>query len=64
RQLNALRDPIARLPLEISSEIFLQCLSENPTPDAEIAPTLLLNVCNSWSNIALSTPTLWNVIHV
>ncbi|KAJ6523353.1 hypothetical protein B0H19DRAFT_1201916 [Mycena capillaripes] len=64
RQLNALRDPIARLPLEISSEIFLRCLSGSPTPDAEIAPTLLLNVCNSWSHIALSTPTLWNAIHM
>ncbi|KAJ6523341.1 hypothetical protein B0H19DRAFT_1386466, partial [Mycena capillaripes] len=29
--LNAIRDPVARLPLEISSEIFLQW-SPNPLP--------------------------------
>ncbi|KAJ7046944.1 hypothetical protein C8F04DRAFT_1387461 [Mycena alexandri] len=62
RQLNALRDPIARLPLEISSEIFLQCIPSYPhwqTPKPRVAPMLLLNVCNAWSNIALSNPALW-----
>ncbi|KAJ7046845.1 hypothetical protein C8F04DRAFT_1061935 [Mycena alexandri] len=65
RQLNALRDPIARLPLEISSEIFLQCLrSELPRPDPSAAPMLLLNICNAWTNIALSTPALWAAISI
>ncbi|KAJ6523335.1 hypothetical protein B0H19DRAFT_1201881 [Mycena capillaripes] len=63
RQLNALRDPMARLPLEISSEIFLQCLSES-RPDAGDAPLLLLNVCNSWTDIAVSIPALWASIHL
>ncbi|KAJ7924445.1 hypothetical protein B0H13DRAFT_1194275 [Mycena leptocephala] len=58
-QLNAIRDPLARLPLEISSEIFLQCLPFHPTPGARSAPMLLLNVCNAWTHIALSTPALW-----
>ncbi|KAJ7046798.1 hypothetical protein C8F04DRAFT_1061786 [Mycena alexandri] len=62
RQLNAIRDPVARLPLEISSEIFLQCLSFSPKPSPRAAPMLLLNVCSAWSNIALSTPTLWAAI--
>ncbi|KAJ7774949.1 hypothetical protein B0H16DRAFT_1408086, partial [Mycena metata] len=61
RQLNAIRDPVARLPLEISSEIFLQCLSLSPRPPADprVAPMLLLNICNAWTNIALSNPALW-----
>ncbi|KAJ7649965.1 hypothetical protein FB45DRAFT_1075833 [Roridomyces roridus] len=50
QQLNAIRDPIARLPLDISSDIFLQCLPprsvyprEYPRPQAHDAPLLLLN---------------------
>ncbi|KAJ6577796.1 hypothetical protein B0H19DRAFT_1121407 [Mycena capillaripes] len=62
RELNAIRDPMARLPLEISSDIFLQCLPETPMSDARVAPMLLLNVCNAWSDIALSTPALWAAI--
>ncbi|KAJ7748801.1 hypothetical protein DFH07DRAFT_1035568, partial [Mycena maculata] len=64
RQLNAVRDPVARLPLEISSEIFIQSLSPRPEPGSQNIPMLLLNVCNTWTNIALSTPRLWAVIHV
>ncbi|KAJ7727239.1 hypothetical protein B0H16DRAFT_1697804 [Mycena metata] len=71
RQLNSLRDPLAvsRLPLEISSEIFLQCLPEHspwlpqrPTPRS--APMLLMSICNTWSDIALSTSALWSTIHL
>ncbi|KAJ7924453.1 hypothetical protein B0H13DRAFT_1706754, partial [Mycena leptocephala] len=60
RQLNAIRDPVARLPLEISSEIFLRCLPPfRPTPGARSLPMLLLNVCSAWTHIALFTPALW-----
>ncbi|KAJ7774881.1 hypothetical protein B0H16DRAFT_1684566 [Mycena metata] len=65
RQLNALRDPIAQLPLELSSEIFLQCFDRAlPRPDPSTAPMLLLNICNAWANIALSTPALWAAIFI
>ncbi|KAJ6523347.1 hypothetical protein B0H19DRAFT_1201903 [Mycena capillaripes] len=64
RQLNALRDPVAQLPLEISSEVFFQCLPETPTPDARAVQMLLLNVCSTWTDIALSTPGLWATIHM
>ncbi|KAJ7187151.1 hypothetical protein C8R46DRAFT_285177 [Mycena filopes] len=57
RQLNAIRDPVARLPLELSSEIFLQCA----LPALE-AHTTLLGVCHAWTDIAVSTPTLWSSI--
>ncbi|KAJ7682405.1 hypothetical protein DFH06DRAFT_1160988 [Mycena polygramma] len=63
RQLNAALDPVARLPLEISSEIFLQTLPSIPDrPGLYAAPMLLLNVCHAWSRIALSTPALWAAI--
>ncbi|KAJ7041392.1 hypothetical protein C8F04DRAFT_1230436 [Mycena alexandri] len=40
-QLNVVRDSMARLPLKVSSEIFLPCLSLLPTPGAHI-PMLFL----------------------
>ncbi|KAJ7680144.1 hypothetical protein B0H17DRAFT_73082 [Mycena rosella] len=61
-QLNAIRDPVARLPLEISSEIFIQCLSTHPRPGARHAPMILANICTSWTDISLSTPSLWAAI--
>ncbi|KAJ7472192.1 hypothetical protein FB451DRAFT_315483 [Mycena latifolia] len=62
-QLNALRDPVAQLPFEISSEIFVQCLPSRPAPDARHAPLLLMNICKAWTDIALSTPALWATIY-
>ncbi|KAF7361505.1 F-box domain-containing protein [Mycena sanguinolenta] len=64
RQLNAVLDPVARLPVEISSEIFQQSLSPFPKLGASHIPMLLLNVCNTWKYIALSTPDLWKVIQI
>ncbi|KAJ6510625.1 hypothetical protein C8R45DRAFT_964686 [Mycena sanguinolenta] len=63
RQLNHALDPIARLPLEISSQIFLRCLAPFPTRDAHV-PWLLLSICSAWADIALSTPGLWATIHI
>ncbi|KAJ7766894.1 hypothetical protein B0H16DRAFT_375075 [Mycena metata] len=67
RQLNAIKDPVARLPLEISSEIFLQCLpSEFQVGETSsyVAPMLLLEVCNAWADIAISTPGLWAAFRI
>ncbi|KAF7361285.1 F-box domain-containing protein [Mycena sanguinolenta] len=66
RELNEAVDPIARLPLEISSQIFLQCLApfDEHKLGARHAPLLLLSICNSWSTIALSTPGLWSAIPI
>ncbi|KAJ7218864.1 hypothetical protein B0H12DRAFT_1271728 [Mycena haematopus] len=64
-QLNAVLDPIARLPFEISSGIFLHSLSGPfPEPGADHVPTLLLNICHTWSTIAISTPDLWSAIQI
>ncbi|KAJ6516807.1 hypothetical protein C8R47DRAFT_405345 [Mycena vitilis] len=66
RQLNVGQDPIARLPLEISSSIFVWCLpvDSHIRPWAGRAPMLLLNICNAWTKIALSTPALWAAIQI
>ncbi|KAF7364699.1 F-box domain-containing protein [Mycena venus] len=64
RDLNVLCDPIARLPLEISSAIFFRCLPVDryPRPNRHNAPMLFLRVCRLWSEIALATPALWAVV--
>ncbi|KAF7333496.1 F-box domain-containing protein [Mycena venus] len=60
RQLNAIRDPVAQLPPEISSEIFLRCrLPSWRSSNVRQAPMLLLKVCKAWRGIVLSTPALW-----
>ncbi|KAJ7302361.1 hypothetical protein DFH08DRAFT_74373 [Mycena albidolilacea] len=64
RELNAILDPVARLPLEISSEIFLRSLDLFPEPGALNTPILLLSICSAWTDIALSTPALWAAIHI
>ncbi|KAK7040828.1 hypothetical protein VNI00_009424 [Paramarasmius palmivorus] len=55
-----------RLPQDVLSEIFLQCLPKNRLPLNSIAeaPLLLTRVCRSWRSIALSTPRLWRAIHL
>ncbi|KAJ7120409.1 hypothetical protein C8R43DRAFT_853873, partial [Mycena crocata] len=55
----AIFDPVAKLPLELSSDIFLRCLPDDPAPNEAVAPMLLLRVCHAWSDIALSTALLW-----
>ncbi|KAJ7655829.1 hypothetical protein DFH06DRAFT_1473989 [Mycena polygramma] len=64
RQLNAVRDPVGRLPVELSSEIFVNCLPDYPQPGSRYIPMLLLNVCSAWSGVALSTRLLWATIHI
>ncbi|KAJ6585588.1 hypothetical protein B0H19DRAFT_1110233 [Mycena capillaripes] len=65
RDLNAIHDPIARLPLEISSDIFMHCLPQEdfPRPDTRNAPLLFLSIYHLWSNIALSTSSLWTTMY-
>ncbi|KAJ6466709.1 hypothetical protein C8R47DRAFT_1153446 [Mycena vitilis] len=61
QQLNSVLDPVARLPLEISSDIFLRTLPSTPElPNAHDVdvPMLFLNICHAWTDIALSIPAL------
>ncbi|KAJ7506862.1 hypothetical protein B0H11DRAFT_245434 [Mycena galericulata] len=58
-ELNTILDPMSRLPLEISSDIMLRCFPTTPKVDPHAAPMIFLDICRSWSNIALATPALW-----
>ncbi|KAJ7490698.1 hypothetical protein FB451DRAFT_1513555, partial [Mycena latifolia] len=64
RDLNSIFDPMARVPLEISSNIFMRCLPMHQGPDSTTAPMVFLAVSNLWSNIALSTPSLWTTMRI
>ncbi|KAJ7034123.1 hypothetical protein C8F04DRAFT_915358, partial [Mycena alexandri] len=64
--------PVATLPPEITSNIFLQCLLPSPElsspiqvhPSMYMAPLLFLQICRMWRDIALSTPRLWVNLHL
>ncbi|KAJ6544544.1 hypothetical protein DFH09DRAFT_1389852 [Mycena vulgaris] len=61
--LNSIRDPMARLPFELSSDIFMRCLADDtPGPHRNAAPMVFIRACRSWSKIAISTPSLWAAI--
>ncbi|KAJ7108305.1 hypothetical protein C8R44DRAFT_938338 [Mycena epipterygia] len=63
--LNAILDPMARLPVEISSDIFIRtCLHKSPYPAPTLSPQVLLQICRSWRKIALATPSLWATISI
>ncbi|KAJ7124596.1 hypothetical protein C8R43DRAFT_36920 [Mycena crocata] len=62
--LNSIQDPIAQLPLEISSQILWFCLSDVPEPLPNRLPETFLRVSHAWSTIALATPSLWSAIRV
>ncbi|KAJ6510639.1 hypothetical protein C8R45DRAFT_964709 [Mycena sanguinolenta] len=68
RRLNQASDPMARLPLEISSEILL--LESLPPFEvtqprlARVGRLILLKICTAWTSIALSIPSLWSTIPV
>ncbi|KAJ7752703.1 hypothetical protein B0H14DRAFT_2980175 [Mycena olivaceomarginata] len=70
-QLDGVIYPILTLPREITSEIFFHCLPPFPVrnrmkgaPNSAEAPLLLLRVCRTWSDIAVSTPRLWVCLHL
>ncbi|KAJ7629022.1 hypothetical protein FB45DRAFT_47326 [Roridomyces roridus] len=58
-QLNALLDPMGRLPVEVSAEIFIECLPSTPTMDPDQAPAVFTEVCRAWRKLAISIPSLW-----
>ncbi|KAJ6580812.1 hypothetical protein B0H19DRAFT_848339, partial [Mycena capillaripes] len=54
--------PILTLPNELTSEIFINCLSSDAVrvqPNPATAPLLLAQVCSQWRAIAFSLPELW-----
>ncbi|KAJ7045096.1 hypothetical protein C8F04DRAFT_1343637 [Mycena alexandri] len=72
RRLDRIVFPVLSLPPEIVSHIFAECLPCRPVdgsldrdvPSAMLAPLLLLQICRTWREIALSTPHLWHYLHL
>ncbi|KAJ7153160.1 hypothetical protein C8R43DRAFT_950559 [Mycena crocata] len=63
RQANA-DAPVYTLPVEMISKIFLHTL-DLPSHDAgRPAPTLIVQVCHDWRNIALDLAPLWCSLHL
>ncbi|KAJ7751712.1 hypothetical protein B0H16DRAFT_1211046, partial [Mycena metata] len=51
--------PILTLPVEVTTEIFVHCLPENPILSGKLAPLLLGRICRKWRDIAYGHPRLW-----
>ncbi|KAK7685811.1 hypothetical protein QCA50_011157 [Cerrena zonata] len=63
--------PIARLPPELLSEIFLQCITMNAPNNRLFHRTMshtsrwkVTQVCHYWREVALHCPSLWSQIEV
>ncbi|KAJ7668995.1 hypothetical protein B0H17DRAFT_900959, partial [Mycena rosella] len=53
------------LPVEITSEIFLQCLDGRPIKVELLAmPLILTRICGAWRDIALNIPQLWSFLQL
>ncbi|KAJ7641921.1 hypothetical protein FB45DRAFT_901355 [Roridomyces roridus] len=63
--LNSYKYPVLTLPVEITADIFTKFLPAHPErpllagPDS---PSLLLQVCRQWHDVALATPELWSTM--
>ncbi|KAJ7253503.1 hypothetical protein C8J57DRAFT_1659580 [Mycena rebaudengoi] len=62
----ALVSPVRRLPDDVVREIFVASLPKNRNCaiSTKESPLLLCTICQSWRNLALSTPRMWASIHI
>ncbi|KAJ7253536.1 hypothetical protein C8J57DRAFT_1237342 [Mycena rebaudengoi] len=62
----ALVSPARRLPDDVVREIFVASLpaNRNCAISAQESPLLLCTICQSWRNLAVSTPRMWASIHI
>ncbi|KAJ7145138.1 hypothetical protein C8R43DRAFT_1012974 [Mycena crocata] len=50
---------VTTLPVEITSQIFLSCLPDNPFDTTDVA-VVLTCVCRHWKDVAVAIPQLWS----
>ncbi|KAJ7633088.1 hypothetical protein FB45DRAFT_914341 [Roridomyces roridus] len=65
RALADYKYPILSLPTEITSEIFVHFLPaypQRPELVGLLSPSLFLQVCRHWRDVALATPALWSTM--
>lgn len=63
----ALASPVRQIPPETLAEIFVHCLPTEhsyATRDLNTAPLLLTTICRDWRRVALTTPRLWDSLHI
>ncbi|KAJ7220971.1 hypothetical protein C8J57DRAFT_1149001 [Mycena rebaudengoi] len=64
----ALVSPARRLPDDIVRGIFVAFLPSNEFRNCTIysmeSPILICQICRAWRSLALSTPGLWNSLHI
>lgn len=65
----SLLNPVTRLPAEVLSQIFQQCIivkwlekGLHPYQPFDSTPLTIASVSRHWRNIALSTPRLWSAL--
>ncbi|KAJ7098678.1 hypothetical protein B0H15DRAFT_586968 [Mycena belliarum] len=65
-ELDSVVCPILTLPPEITSGIFIRCLDHGPNNSRKCreAPMLLLHVCRTWRDVAISTRALWTTVNL
>ncbi|KAL0568739.1 hypothetical protein V5O48_013248, partial [Marasmius crinis-equi] len=65
-QHRALTSPMRRMPDDILREIFVRCLPIDALPARDLleAPLLLTRICRFWREVVITTPALWNSIHI
>ncbi|KAJ7257087.1 hypothetical protein C8J57DRAFT_555592 [Mycena rebaudengoi] len=66
-RLDEYRYPVLTLPVEITSEIFLNFLPIyplRPPLSGSSSPAVLGQICSKWRHVALSTPQLWRAIEI
>ncbi|KAJ7114154.1 hypothetical protein C8R43DRAFT_935280, partial [Mycena crocata] len=58
--------PVRKLPHDILGEIFVACLPTDRYPilHQRDSPLLLSHICSDWRSVALSTPRLWEALHI
>ncbi|KAJ7182388.1 hypothetical protein C8R43DRAFT_845088, partial [Mycena crocata] len=56
--------PALKLPYELTSQIFMDCLPVygRARPSLRAAPLLLAQICVVWRSVALSLPQLWSSV--
>ncbi|KAF6756951.1 hypothetical protein DFP72DRAFT_963610, partial [Ephemerocybe angulata] len=62
----AFLNPFRRIPNEVFLEIFKLSMprNHNATMSLGQAPLVLIQVCRSWRDIAMSLPQLWSSLHI
>ncbi|KAF7317799.1 F-box domain-containing protein [Mycena kentingensis (nom. inval.)] len=66
-RLNQYKYPVATLPNEVVSEIFLHCIPPYPSCPPLFgvgSPTKLAHISSSWRTIAHKTPALWRAVSI